>query len=34
MTDDRAHLHYDGTRYFLTDLGAHEVEVRQLLHMP
>lgn len=33
MTDERAHIHRDGTRYYLTDLGAREVEGRQLFRM-
>ncbi len=34
MTDDRAHVHHDGARYFLTDAGAREVESRQLFEVP
>ncbi len=30
MTDDRAHIHFDDSRYFLTDEGAREVESRML----
>jgi hypothetical protein len=31
LVDDRAFVHFDGTRYFITRPGQHEVESRQLL---
>jgi len=34
LADDRAFVHYDGARYFVTQSGIREVEQRRLYEMP
>jgi hypothetical protein len=34
LADDRAFVHFDGNRYFITRTGMHEVENRRLYQMP
>ena len=34
LVDERAYVHFDGARYFITESGMRDVEKRKLYQMP